>query len=89
MYIPKVYLRHYKLRQNINVKKIFSDKIQLYMRELELPKTDLVANFLTLKNQSLENVSFSQSQFDIPLLNNQFFSFLNSFVAKFPFLLFL
>ena len=38
MYIPKVYLRHYTLRQNIDVKKKFSDKIQLYMRELELPE---------------------------------------------------
>ena len=29
------------------------------MRELELPKTDLVTNFLNLEKQSFENVSFS------------------------------
>ena len=30
------------------------------MRELELPKNDMVTNFLSIENQSFENVSFSQ-----------------------------
>ena len=30
------------------------------MRELELPKNDMVANFLSTESQSFENVSFSQ-----------------------------
>ena len=30
------------------------------MRELELPKNDMVVNFLSTESQSFENVSFSQ-----------------------------
>ena len=35
-------------------------KIQWYLRELELPETDMVTNFLSLENWSFENVSFSR-----------------------------
>ena len=34
-------------------------KIQRYLRELELPKTDMITNFLSLENRSFENISFS------------------------------
>ena len=53
------------------------------MLELELPKTDLVTNFLTPENQSYENVSmvtFKQTS-EIPLLNNLPNSFLNLLIS--------
>ena len=37
----------------------FFRKLQLTTRKLELPKTEMVTNFLNLENQSFENVSFS------------------------------
>ena len=38
MYIPKVYLRHYTLRQNIDVKKKFSDKIHVIYAWVGAPR---------------------------------------------------
>ena len=46
-------------------------------------KTDLVTNFLNLKNRSFENVSIVTFKkiFDIPLLNNLFIYYLNLFIS--------